>query len=122
MGRTFTFEADNKEHTIKFTMNSVCDIEEAADRTPIQVLCGEEKLSYSTLRLLVQHGLKWKNPGITKQRAGDLLKQFVDEGGDLNKFTRDILLLLAESTGSKIKKEDIDDAEGAEGEEDEQKE
>lgn len=109
--RTITFEAGGKEYTVKFDINSVCDIEEAAGRTPIQVLCGQDNIGYNTIRLLLQHGLKHRNPGITKQRAGELIAQYIKEGGTLDKLSRDILLLLAESTGSKIKKELLDEIE-----------
>lgn len=111
MARSYTFESGEKEYTLRFTMNTVCDIEEAADRTPIQKLCAQDAIGFNTLRLIIQHGLKWKNQGITKQRAGEIIAQYAEEhDGSIDKLARETLLLLAESTGSKIKKEDIDEA------------
>lgn len=127
MGRTFTFTVGNKDYTLKFEMNTVCDIEEAAGRTPIQALLAEDRIGYNTIRLLVQYGLQWRHTGITKRRAGELIEQYVAEGkliGDnkrMETLSRETLTLLAKSMGSEIKKEDIDEAVGTSETEEEDK-
>ena len=107
--RTYSFETGAKAYTLRFDINSVCNIEEAADRTPIQVLCNQDRLGFSTLRLLIQHGLKWKDAGITKDKAGNIIQTYLAENGSIDELAKQTLLLLAESAGAKQKPEETDE-------------
>lgn len=104
--RTYTFSAKDKEYVLKYTFNSVCDLEEAGG-VGITTLLSESKIGLNTFRLLLWTGLKWKDPGITKQRAGNIINDLIEDGGDYSVLASEMLNLLVESVSNdNQKKED----------------
>lgn len=94
--RSYTFIVDNKEYVLRYTFNAICDLEEEA-KMGISLLLSQEKVGLNTFRLLVWAGLKWKDHGITKQRAGEILNRFIESGGNYNELASEISKLLLAS-------------------------
>jgi len=69
-----------KEYLLRFDINAVCDIEERAG-VGIGALFDESRLGLSTARLFLWGGLKWRDRGITIERAGNLIRDFTNDGG-----------------------------------------
>ena len=74
--RTYTFEVNDKQYTIKFDYNAICDIEELSGKGIMQLL---ENPSLNTIRFVLWGGLKWKNQGLTKQQVGFIINDLTSE-------------------------------------------
>ena len=75
-------ELGGKTRRLKYTYNSTCDIEDKAN-AGIPELLSEKRIGFSTIRLLVWGGLKWENRGITIEAVGNMIEQYIDDGGDI---------------------------------------
>ncbi len=95
--RTYTFEANGNTHTLKYGYNAICELEEASGK-PIQALFSEDSVGFSTIRLLLWAGLRWKNNGLTKQQVGFLCDELV-ENGTFQDVGKKAVELLATSLG-----------------------
>lgn len=107
----------DKEYNIRFTMNTLCTMSEQG----IDVMNIENSGMNNIMltRELLYYGLKHENKKITKAQTGDLIDDYIEEGGTFNELYMEVMLALAKSLGvsDKIKKEidDIDDEEKTEG-------
>jgi len=72
----YTFEFDDKEYTLKYDYNAICDIEEVADKS-IQALLTTDRVGQNTARLLLYGGLKWADRTMTKAKAGSLIGRMI---------------------------------------------
>lgn len=79
---------NNKEFTMRYTVNSLCAIESIAGM-PIDCLMDRQ---FSATRLLLWGGLVECQPEMTVRAAGDLIGESLDAGGRLE----DIVDLCAE--------------------------
>lgn len=95
--RTYTFEAKEATHTLKYGYNAICDLEESVGK-PIQVLFSEESVGLSTIRMLLWTGLRWKNNGLTKQQVGLICEDLI-ENGTFQEVGKQAVQLLANSLG-----------------------
>lgn len=98
--RSVRFVVKGKEYTLRYTFNSICEIEEMAG-VGLPKLVSDEKVGLNAVRLVVWGGLKWCNPGITKGAVGDLLKNYIEEKGDYQELFRQAVHLMNESMGGK---------------------
>ena len=80
--RHVEIDLGNKTRRLKFTYNSVCDIEEKA-KAGIAALLTEEKIGFNTMRLLVWGGMKWENRGLTVEVVGNLIEEYIENGGSM---------------------------------------
>ncbi len=94
--RSYTFVVDKKEYILRYTFNAICDLEEEA-KMGISSLLSQEKIGLNTFRLLVWAGLKWKDFGITKQRAGDIIHKYIENGGNYTELANEIGKLISNS-------------------------
>lgn len=62
---------DGKEYTLVFTANTICEIEDALDKSILEIQGQFARLS--VVRTLLWAGLQEKHPGITLKAAGDML-------------------------------------------------
>ena len=75
-------EVGDKTKRLKYDFNAIADIEERAG-AGIAKLFSEEMIGLHTIRLLLWAGLRHADPGITIQRAGDMIKTMLDGGQTL---------------------------------------
>lgn len=69
---------DGMERKLRFDINTVCELEDAMDKTLFDIL---RSPSFNSLRYLVWAGLKWQDPALTASRVGELMqKHLIDEG------------------------------------------
>lgn len=66
-----------KERLLKFDFNAVSDIEEEFGKG-ISAIFDEENVGFNVLRVFYWGGLKWKEPGLTIQRAGLILGEALE--------------------------------------------
>jgi hypothetical protein len=97
--QTYSFTVDNKEYTIKYNFNTICDLEEASNLSISQIF-QNDRIGLNTVRLVIWAGLKWQDHGITKQRVGNILNQFIKEGKDYSDLVTKAAKLLVASVSN----------------------
>ena len=105
--RTYSFKVKEKEYVIRYTFNSICDMEEEC-KMGIKSILSDANIGFNTFRLLLWVGLKWQDRGITKQRAGEIFNNFIADGGDYNVLMTEMLTLLDASVSNPNKKENTE--------------
>lgn len=81
---------------LKFTMNSVCELEERAGKG-IMSLLNQEQMGFNLIRLLIWAGLKHNSPALTAEIVGDWLEAEFQKGYDLSNFIEMAMKALQES-------------------------
>ena len=101
-------EINNKEYELRFNINTLCEMSEQGfdvmDLTNV-------KINMRTVRDLFYYALKGGNKKITKNQAGELIDQFIEDGHNFDELIEIVMDALGRSLGSK-KPEDKE--EGAE--------
>ena len=100
----------DKEYELKFPVNTLCMMAE----DNIDVMNIENvPVNLKTIRDLFYYGLKYENKKITKNQAGDLMDDYLEDGGNIYDLFVEIMNALAKSLGKgKADKEDkADDSE-----------
>ena len=94
----------DKEYELKFPVNTLCMMAE----DDIDVMNIENvPVNLKTIRDLFYYGLKYENKKITKNQAGDLMDDYLEEGGNIYDLFVEIMNALAKSLGKgKADKED----------------
>ena len=94
----------NKEHELKFPVNTLCMMAE----DDIDIMNIENvPVNLKTIRDLFYYGLKYENKKITKNQAGDLMDDYLEDGGNIYDLFVEIMNALAKSLGKgKANKED----------------
>lgn len=85
---------NGREYTLRYTVNAVCCLEE-------KMGAGLESLmrtQLSCLRGLLWCGLMENHPGVTLERAGEMLQAHLEQGGSL-RAVADILAAALEDAG-----------------------
>lgn len=106
-------EIKGKEYELKFPVNTLCIMaEDNIDVMNIESM----SINLKTIRDLFHYGLKHENKKITKNQAGDLMDDYLEEGGNVYDLFMEIMNALAKSLGKgKADKEDNNEAEEEEG-------
>lgn len=91
------FDDLDKPRRLRFDTNAICDFDDEARRSIIDVVFGQDRLSTGDIRLLMWAGLKWEDKRLTKERAGMLLENFIVEGGNVNDISQAITDAVAKS-------------------------
>ncbi|AHJ88610.1 tail protein [Geobacillus phage GBK2] len=73
-------ELDGKEYLLKYDYNAACDLEEIFGKGIAGIL-REEQIGFKLVRAFYWAGLKWKFPGLTIERVGNLLGKEIQENG-----------------------------------------
>lgn len=79
---TAQFTVKDKTYTLKYDFNAICEIEEKAG-VGIPTLVSQNKLGMFPLRVLIWGGLKWRDQGITIDRVGNLIGEYISDGGEI---------------------------------------
>ena len=103
----------NKEYELKFPVNTLCMMAE----DDIDIMNIENvPVNLKTIRDLFYYGLKYENKKITKNQAGDLMDDYLEDGGNIYDLFVEIMNALGKSLGKgKADKEDKADDSEAEG-------
>lgn len=80
------FDELDKPRRIRFDTNAICDFDDAAGRSIMDVVFGDDRLTTGDIRILLWAGLKWEDRRLTKERAGTLLENFIVEGGKVQEL------------------------------------
>lgn len=73
-------EMGGKTRKLRYDFNAIADIEEKAD-LGIGALFSERRAGLHSIRMLVWGGLKWQDKGLTVERAGTLIRDYLNDGG-----------------------------------------
>jgi hypothetical protein len=76
--RTYTFTVKDKSYTLKYNFNAIVELEEVIKK-PITSF-GEGLIGVKDIRAIIYAGLKWENQGLTLDRVGYLLDDYIEEG------------------------------------------
>jgi len=98
---------------MKFDYNAVADLEEYYG-LGIAEIVSKKRIGFSTVRALYWAGLKWKDKGITIQRAGNYINELVKEGQTFEELMEPVKEALERSGLFKFNKTDETGEEGGE--------
>lgn len=89
-------EIKGKEYELKYPVNTLCIMaEDGIDVMNISDLA----INIATIRDLFYYGLKHDNKKITKNQAGDLMDDFLDEVGNMRELIEVVMTALGKSLG-----------------------
>lgn len=104
-----TVELNGKEYLIKFDYNAVCDLEEIFNKGIAGIL-KEEQVGFRLVKVFYWAGLKWKIPGLTMDRVGNMLgKEIQENGKNVAELMAPVMKALQQSKLLGTKKADSDD-------------
>lgn len=102
----------NKEYELKFPVNTLCMMAE----DDIDIMNIENvPVNLKTIRDLFYYGLKYENKKITKNQAGDLMDDYLEDGGNIYDLFVEIMNALGKSLGKGKANKADDNNEGDEG-------
>ena len=107
-------EFGGKTKLLRFDYNSVSDLE-AFYGKGISAILTEEQLGFNSLRTFYTFGLRWKEPGLTPQRMGNLLGEAIEDGETFESLLKPIMKAL---NLSKLLGEEVEIPEDEEQQED----
>lgn len=85
--RTFVkVELNDKEYLLKYDFNSVADLEEHF-KAGIGEILSERRMGFNVLRVFYYIGLRWKTKGLTIPKTGEILGDYLAEGGTFDYLT-----------------------------------
>lgn len=96
-----------KHYTIKYTYNALSEMEVNARSGIANLFSDKGKVGLNTVRLLIWAGLMHNMPNWTMNDAGDLIEQYLTEGGNLEKLMDPFKDALKESQMFKARKNAI---------------
>jgi hypothetical protein len=73
-------DLDGKSRKLRYDFNALADIEERAG-LGIGAIFSEQRVGFHSIRLLVWGGLKWQDRGLTLERAGKMVGDYLQNGG-----------------------------------------
>lgn len=110
-----SFERDKngviKRRALRFDLNALADFEQEVGMGIAQLM--QTKAIFATTRALLWAGLKHQDRGLTVERTGDLIAQYIRGGGDLTTALQTVFSAAVEqgAMGNPVK-EDEPKAEG----------
>jgi len=108
-------EINGEDKPFKLDLNAVADLEEKLDKG-IGAIMQEENVGFRTIRAFYWAGLKWKDKGMTIQRAGTVVqKMLTEDSKDFKELMEPVREALFAS--GLIKKSDLESEEDAEDDE-----
>lgn len=96
-----------KQYVLKYDFNAVADIEEKG-QIGIAEMLSEKRIGFNAIRLMFWGGMKWLNSGFTITKAGEMVSQFIQEGGDLQDFTQRMMMTINKSVTKESDETDED--------------
>ena len=96
-----------KECRLRYDINAAADMEELmGGKSLLYVLSNPMAAGFSAIRILLWGGLKHAEKGLTLQRVGLMMQEYLENGGSIEK--------LAEKLGEAVRKSKILGEEGPE--------
>ena len=83
-------EVREKEYKLRFNINAIADIEQKAGKG-IGALFSEENMGVNSIRLLLWGAIRHQEKGLTLDKAGMILDDFMEEGGTLESLMTDYI-------------------------------
>ena len=80
--RATNIEIGGKTKRLRYDFNAVADIEEKSGRG-LGDLFSEQNIGLYSIRLLLWGGLKWEDPGLTVERTGQMIQEYIEDGNTL---------------------------------------
>lgn len=108
-------ELGGKTRLLRYDYNAVCEIEEQFGKG-ISAIFANDQAGFRSVRIILWAGLRWKDPGITLQRVGQMLNEEVKNGTSLEEIFK-IAFKALNKSGVFGKKADVDDTDEDEPEE-----
>lgn len=101
---------------MRYAYNDIADVEERAGMG-IGAMFNEQRTGFHTIRLLIWGGLKWKEKGMTPHMAGDIIQEYLKNGGTFEEMMQKVREALEKSGIVKFAEanEDDEDDEDSEG-------
>lgn len=81
---------------IRFDFNALADLEEHFGKG-INAIMQEENIGFRTIRALYWAGLKWKERGLTIERAGKLIESKLEDGVSVQELMEPVVRALRSS-------------------------
>ena len=75
--KSYPVELGGKTRNIRYNFNALCDVEEATGK-PITEISG-----ISSIRVLLWAGLRWEDKGLTMQRVGMWIEEYLQNDGQI---------------------------------------
>lgn len=89
-------EIGGKSRKLRYDFNAIADIEKAAG-LGIGAMFDENRTGFNSIRLLVWGGLKWQERGLTVERTGQLVGDYLKDGGSLEELMGKVMDALRQS-------------------------
>ena len=90
-------EIGGKERKLRYDINAAADMEELmGGKSLLYVLSNPIAAGFSAIRILLWGGLKHAEKGLTLQRVGLMMQEYLENGGSIEK--------LAEKLGDAVRK------------------
>lgn len=84
----------DKPRKLRYDFNAVADLEDKGG-LGIGAMFTEERIGFSSIRLLLWAGLKWQDKGLTLDRVGNMIQAYIEIGNDLSDLMTKITEALA---------------------------
>lgn len=100
-------EIRDKEYELRFTINMLCEMsEQGFDVMNIANM----NINIRTVRDLFYYALKGADKKITKNKAGDLMDAYIEEGGSFDELIDLVMEALGKSLGNKpVEDEEVEE-------------
>lgn len=86
-------EINGEEKKLRFDVNAVSDIEEYFGKG-IGVIFSEDQVGFRTIRAFYWAGLKWRDRGLTIERAGKFVQALLDQGETIETMMKPVIKAL----------------------------
>jgi hypothetical protein len=97
---------DGKDRLLRYDINSVTRIEELfGGKSLITMLSNPAYFGFSLIRALLWGGLRHREKGLTLDRTGILMQEYLDAGGSLGDISDKVMEALTEAGIFKTTKE-----------------
>lgn len=93
MARSVEVTFGDQTKQLRYDFNAIADLEERFGKG-VGAIFTEEQLGFRSLRLLYWAGLKWRDPGLTEQRVGNMLAQKMEQGDSLQDLFQPVVQAL----------------------------
>src|SRR5690554_3833088 len=98
-----TVTIGGKEWRLRYDFNAIADAEEKVG-LGIGAMFSDDRAGLSSIRLLVWAGPKWRERGLTIERAGSMIEEYMVEGGSLEVLMEKVRIAMQQSGLLQFKK------------------
>jgi hypothetical protein len=75
---------ETRKRALRYDLNALADFEQEVGMGFAQLM--QMKAAFATVRAITWCGVKWQDRTLTVEKAGDLIGEYVREGGDINEI------------------------------------